>query len=184
MQSDLWPKIKKGIKQHLAKIYTDNKSTLKAEHWVANPDDGTYDMDGIRSQRPANILVADWDAQIAFWFDPKNIESSATQEYPSLIETYFDTHTVDGVFLRDEERLLYANHGHCLPGQAAGDIPGVGRVLAGRGRDVLVSLEPRCTHTADVDELKRTNKQLKKQMDMIMKVVRSDEKMSQLLTQL
>ncbi|GKA12721.1 zinc finger, PHD-type containing protein [Tanacetum coccineum] len=49
MQSDLWPKIKKGIEQHLAKIYTDNKSSLKAEHWVANPEDGTYDVEGIRS---------------------------------------------------------------------------------------------------------------------------------------
>nr|GEU65277.1 hypothetical protein [Tanacetum cinerariifolium] len=32
MQSDLWPKIKKGIEQHLANIYTDNKSASKAEH--------------------------------------------------------------------------------------------------------------------------------------------------------
>nr|GEY62561.1 hypothetical protein [Tanacetum cinerariifolium] len=44
MQSNLWPKIKKGIEQDLAKIYTDNMSSLKAEHWVANPDDGTYNM--------------------------------------------------------------------------------------------------------------------------------------------
>ncbi|GJU20931.1 hypothetical protein Tco_1154273 [Tanacetum coccineum] len=205
VQSDLWPKIKKGIEQYLAKIYTDNKSSLKAEHWVANPDGRTYDVEGIRSRCPANISVADWDAQITFWSDPKNVawcaqnarnqakstvicrqgsrslaalrdrqmESSATREYPSLIQTYFDTHTVDGVFLRDEERLLYIMA-----------IPGVGRVLAGRGKDVLMSPEPRCTHTDDVDELKRTNKQLKKQMDMIMKVVRSDDKMSQLLTQL
>ncbi|GKB26651.1 hypothetical protein Tco_0866052, partial [Tanacetum coccineum] len=69
-------------------------------------------------------------------------------------------------------------------GKQQGHIPSVGRVLAGRGRDVLVLLEPQRTHTTDVDELKRTNKQLKKQMDMIMKVVRSDDKMSQLLTQL
>nr|GEV38477.1 hypothetical protein [Tanacetum cinerariifolium] len=55
----------------------------------------------------------------------------------------------------------------------------VGFWLDMAGRDVL---EPRCTHTADVDELK--NKQLKKHMDMIMKVVRSDDKMSQMLTQL
>nr|GEY80235.1 hypothetical protein [Tanacetum cinerariifolium] len=41
VQSDLWPKIKKGIEQHLAKIYTDNNSSLKAEHWVVNPDDET-----------------------------------------------------------------------------------------------------------------------------------------------
>nr|GFB61275.1 hypothetical protein [Tanacetum cinerariifolium] len=35
------------------------------------------------------------------------IESSATREYSSLIQTYFDTHTIDSVFLRDKERLLY-----------------------------------------------------------------------------
>nr|GEZ62060.1 hypothetical protein [Tanacetum cinerariifolium] len=34
-------------------------------------------------------------------------ESFETREYPSLIQTYFDTHSVDGVFLQDEERLLY-----------------------------------------------------------------------------
>ncbi|GJZ76293.1 hypothetical protein Tco_0640758, partial [Tanacetum coccineum] len=101
-----------------------------------------------------------WDAQIAFWSDPKNaarcaqnarnqekrtiicrqgsrslvvlrdvqMESSETREYPSLIHTYFDTHTVDDIFLRDEERLLY-------------------------GRDVHMSPEPQCTHTADFNEL-------------------------------
>ncbi|GJU53232.1 hypothetical protein Tco_1226946 [Tanacetum coccineum] len=37
----------------------------------------------------------------------RQMESSATREYPSLIQTNFDTHIVDGVFLRDEERLLY-----------------------------------------------------------------------------
>nr|GEW50132.1 hypothetical protein [Tanacetum cinerariifolium] len=35
------------------------------------------------------------------------MERSETREYPSLIQTYFDTHIVDCVFLRDEERLLY-----------------------------------------------------------------------------
>ncbi|GJS29930.1 reverse transcriptase domain-containing protein [Tanacetum coccineum] len=59
VQSNLWPKIKKGIEQHLAKIYTDNKSMLKADHWVKNPEDGTYDVEAIRSRRPANISAAD-----------------------------------------------------------------------------------------------------------------------------
>nr|GEY15872.1 hypothetical protein [Tanacetum cinerariifolium] len=118
---------------------------------------------------------------------------------PSLIQTYFVTHTVDVVFLRDEERLLYEEmlrlHGLGTYtddqimaivrwGKQRGHILGVGRVLTGRGRDVLLSPEPRCMHTVDVDELKRTNKQLKKQMDMIMKLVRCDDKMFQLLTQL
>ncbi|GKB28940.1 gag-pol polyprotein [Tanacetum coccineum] len=71
MQSDHSPDIYKGIHQQLAKIYTDNKLALKKEHWVAKLD-GTYDVEVIRSRRPANISQADWDAQIRFWLDPKN----------------------------------------------------------------------------------------------------------------
>ncbi|GJW31866.1 hypothetical protein Tco_0051898 [Tanacetum coccineum] len=45
-------------------------------------------------------------------------QSSVTQEYPSLIQTFFDTHTVDGVFLRDEDRRLYARVSPMMsPGQ-------------------------------------------------------------------
>nr|GEW43536.1 hypothetical protein [Tanacetum cinerariifolium] len=40
------------------------------------------------------------------------MQSSATQEYPSLIQTFFDTHTVGGVFLRDEDRRLYLQSQH------------------------------------------------------------------------
>nr|GEX84499.1 hypothetical protein [Tanacetum cinerariifolium] len=35
-------------------------------------------------------------------------QSLATQKYPSLIDTFFVTHTVNGVFTRDEDRLIYA----------------------------------------------------------------------------
>ncbi|GJV65718.1 hypothetical protein Tco_1476546 [Tanacetum coccineum] len=130
---------------------------------------------------------------------PSEIGSSETREYPSLIQSFFDTHTGGGVFLRDEDRCLYEEMQRLQAlgeytddqimvivrkGKQRGHIPGVGRVLAGRDKDVLDVPEPRCNHTFDVDELKRNNKQLKKQMDMIMKVVRSDDKMSQLLTQL
>ncbi|GJU50374.1 hypothetical protein Tco_1219929 [Tanacetum coccineum] len=48
IQSKLWSKIKKGIEQHMAKIYVDNKSALKKEHWVLKPD-GTRDVAEIRS---------------------------------------------------------------------------------------------------------------------------------------
>ncbi|GKE45176.1 retrotransposon protein, putative, ty3-gypsy subclass [Tanacetum coccineum] len=179
MQSPLWPKIQKGIEQQLAKIYTDNKSALKHDHWVLKPD-GTLDEEGIRSRRPPNITPADWDKQIAFWLDPKNLaraaqnarnrakstvicrqgsrslavlrdmqmESSATREYPSLIQTYFDTHTVDGVFLRDEERLLYEE---MLRLKDLGPQHAFG-VLEGQARDVLAIPESRCTHTTDADE--------------------------------
>nr|GFC06053.1 hypothetical protein [Tanacetum cinerariifolium] len=47
MQSELWPDIMKGIDQHLGKIYTDNKSSLKRDYWIKNPDDETYDVEAI-----------------------------------------------------------------------------------------------------------------------------------------
>ncbi|GKC31251.1 hypothetical protein Tco_1038545 [Tanacetum coccineum] len=59
MQSELWPEIRKGIDQHLGKIYTDNKSSLKKDYWVKNPNDETYDAEAIRSRRPTNISAED-----------------------------------------------------------------------------------------------------------------------------
>ncbi|GKB28537.1 hypothetical protein Tco_0867938 [Tanacetum coccineum] len=130
LQSPNWPKIQKGIEQQLAKIYTNNKLALKHEHWLLKPD-RMPDEEGIRSN-PLKMLETGQRARSYDGRDPghllsSEICSSATREYPSLIQTYFDTHTVDGVFLRDEERLLYA-------------------------RDVLAIPEPRCRHTTDVDE--------------------------------
>ncbi|GJZ84624.1 hypothetical protein Tco_0649963 [Tanacetum coccineum] len=39
MQSELWPEIRKGIDQHLGKIYKDKKSSLKRDYLVKKPDD-------------------------------------------------------------------------------------------------------------------------------------------------
>ncbi|GKD85293.1 hypothetical protein Tco_1356447, partial [Tanacetum coccineum] len=71
MQSKLWQKIQKGVEQHLAKVYVNNKSSLKKEHWVLSPD-GTYDVEGIRSRPPPNIKQPDWNMQIDYWLDLKN----------------------------------------------------------------------------------------------------------------
>ncbi|GJX01469.1 retrotransposon protein, putative, ty3-gypsy subclass [Tanacetum coccineum] len=191
MQSQRWADINAGIQQHLQKLYNTNKASLKAAHWVINPETGTYDVETIRQGRPESITPADWDAQIAFWNDPRNqaraaqnrqnrakstvvcrqgsrslarlrdemMASSETREYPSLIDTFFVTHTVNGVFIRDEDRAIYeemvrlralgSNTESGVPytdeeinamarkGKQRGHLPGVGRVLPGRARDVL-----------------------------------------------
>nr|GEV58037.1 hypothetical protein [Tanacetum cinerariifolium] len=70
-------------------------------------------------------------------------QSSATQEYSSPIDTFFVAHTVNGVFTRDEDRLVYEMRRleatgtytddkiNCLArrGKQRGHIPDVGRVL-------------------------------------------------------
>ncbi|GJY66141.1 probable flavin-containing monooxygenase 1 [Tanacetum coccineum] len=180
MESDRWPQIYAGIQQHLQKIYNGKKAALKERYWVPE-EDGTYDLERIRRGRPSHISEVDWDAQLAFWNDPKNLaraaqnkqnrakskvvcrqgsrsiaalqdmhmETSATREYPSLIHTFFLTHTVGGVFLNPEDKALYdemlrlqglgSNTSTGVPytedeimaivreGKQRGHIPGVGR---------------------------------------------------------
>nr|GEW38632.1 hypothetical protein [Tanacetum cinerariifolium] len=52
--------------------WDDKKTLMPLAHWVINPETGTYDVESIRRRRPQNITSADWDAQIAFWNDPRN----------------------------------------------------------------------------------------------------------------
>ncbi|GJX76227.1 hypothetical protein Tco_0323038 [Tanacetum coccineum] len=70
-------------------------------------------------------------------------------------------------------------------GRQWGHILGVGRVLAGHGTDAISINEPRCMHTdADIDEVKEDNKRLRKELSLLRSVVKSDNRMSQLFTQL
>ncbi|GJT07219.1 RNA-directed DNA polymerase, eukaryota [Tanacetum coccineum] len=235
MESDRWPLIYAAIQQHLQKIYNGKKAALKERHWIPDSD-GTYDLERIRLSRPSHISEVNWDAQIAFWNDPKNraratqnkqnrakskvvcrqgsrsiaalrdmhMESSATREYPSLIHTFFLTHTVNGVFLNPEDKALYeemlrlqglgSNTETGVPytedeimaivrgGKQRGHIPGVGRVLPGQG--TVIPPPPPCTHSSDVVKLKKREKVLTRQVNMFMKLFRSDDKFSQMLTQL
>ncbi|GJU97341.1 hypothetical protein Tco_1326612 [Tanacetum coccineum] len=53
------------------------------------------------------------------------------------------------------------------------------------GRGAISINEPRAMYTdADVDEIKKDNKRLRKELDLLRTVVRSDDWMSQLLTRL
>nr|GEX10206.1 RNA-directed DNA polymerase, eukaryota [Tanacetum cinerariifolium] len=116
MQSQRWTNINAGIQQHFQKLYNTNKASLKAAHWVINLDTGTYDVDSIRQRRtkpePLKIAKTGQRARSYAGRDPGHllafeIRCSSTREYPSLIHTFFVTHTVGGVFVRDEDRALY-----------------------------------------------------------------------------
>nr|GEY22078.1 F-box domain, leucine-rich repeat domain, L domain-like protein [Tanacetum cinerariifolium] len=69
-------------------------------------------------------------------------QSSTTQEYPSLINTFFVAHTVNAVFTRDEDHIIYEEMRRlettstytddeinrlARRGKQRGHIPGVGR---------------------------------------------------------
>nr|GEY81012.1 hypothetical protein [Tanacetum cinerariifolium] len=60
------------------------------------------------------------------------MESSATWEYPSLIHTFFVTHTVNRVFTRDEDRVIYApKPRRVCPTMKKRSMPGLERASSG-----------------------------------------------------
>ncbi|GJY20292.1 hypothetical protein Tco_0392858 [Tanacetum coccineum] len=157
MKSDRWPLIYAAIQQHLQKIYNGKKAALKERHWIPDSD-GTYYLERI-DYTSSNIFRAkSYADRLPVYCPPFEIchmESSATREYPSLIHTFFLTHTVNGVFLNPEDKALYeemlrlqglgSNTETGVPytedeimaivrgGKQRGHIPGVGRVLPGQG---------------------------------------------------
>nr|GEV34462.1 hypothetical protein [Tanacetum cinerariifolium] len=148
-------------------------------------------------------VLTEWKAAIVTKIRKK---SSATREYPLLIHTFFVTHIVGGVFTRDEDQAIYeemlrlqglgSNTPSGVPytekeinalarkDKQRGHLPGVGRVFSGRATDVLSPPSPQCTHnSADVKKLKKKNKYLTKQVNLMNKLFRNGDKFSQMLNQ-
>nr|GEW41993.1 hypothetical protein [Tanacetum cinerariifolium] len=163
----------------------------------AEPD-GTRDVEGIRSRPPPNIKQLNWDKQIDYWLDAKNA-TRAFQNAPgkeqgllpigipiTCCHPRYAGGDAEAQGFRHQFADMHALHRGLDNGHnSSGYILDVGRVLVGRGRGVISINEPRCTHTdADVDEVKEENKKLKKELNMLMTVVRSDDRTSQLLMQL
>nr|GFC58813.1 hypothetical protein [Tanacetum cinerariifolium] len=111
------------------------------------------------------------------------------------IHTFFLTHTVGGVFFNPKDKALYApTPPRVLPtlrmrswplfrgGKQRGHILGVGRVLPGQG--MVIPPPSQSTHSADIARLKKHEKRLMKQVNMFMMLFKSDDKFSQMLTQL
>nr|GEY50316.1 hypothetical protein [Tanacetum cinerariifolium] len=144
--------------------YTDDQNMAM----VKNHNDETYDVEAIRSRRPANIFVEDWDAQIRFWSDPKNMAwcaQNARNRAKSIVAAYSCGTRID-IYIGDGEAIGSRHYtddqimAMVRRDKQHGHSSGVDRVLARRGKDVLDVLVPRCSHTSDVNELKRSNKHL------------------------
>nr|GEW96076.1 F-box domain, leucine-rich repeat domain, L domain-like protein [Tanacetum cinerariifolium] len=157
MKSPDWTEINAGIQQHLQKAYNTNKAAFKAQHWVIDPTTWTYNVEKIRRERPENaqnrqnrakstVISRQGSRSLARLRDEMR-QTSTTQEYPSLIDTFFVAHTVNGEFLRDEDRRIYEEMRRleamgtytddeinrlARGGKQRGHIAGVGRVLPAR----------------------------------------------------
>ncbi|GJV72793.1 hypothetical protein Tco_1492788 [Tanacetum coccineum] len=105
-----------------------------------------------------------------------------TQEYPSLIDTFWGTHTVDGVFSKDEDRRIYEEmkrleatgeytedeiNALARGGKLRGHIPGVGRVLPSRA-----------TSRPSMPAPDKSLKSMHRKVDFMMSLFISDSKYS------
>ncbi|GJQ97876.1 hypothetical protein Tco_0009015, partial [Tanacetum coccineum] len=165
MESDRWPLIYAAIQQHLQKIYNGKKAALKERHWIPDSD-GTYDLERIRLSRPSHISEVNWDAQIAFWNDPKN-RARATQNKQNRAKSKVEemprlqglgSNTKTGVPYTEDEIMAIIGGG-----KKRGHIPDVGRVLPGQG--TVIPPPPPCTHSSDVVKLKKREKVLTRQWE-------------------
>nr|GEU90263.1 hypothetical protein [Tanacetum cinerariifolium] len=144
-------------------------------------------------------------------------QTSTTQEYPSLIDTFFMAHTVNGEFLRDEDRRIYEKMRR-LETMGTYTDDEINRLARGgvvtkqldsaKGKDTyymqkdeMLRLQGLGSNTPTgvpytEDEimaivrggkqlgLKKREKLLTKQVTIFMRLFRSDDKFSQMLTQL
>nr|GEU71308.1 hypothetical protein [Tanacetum cinerariifolium] len=176
MESPDWTEFNAGIQQHLQKAYNTNKAAFKAQHWVIDPTTETYNVKKIRRARAENITTSEWDKQ-----------SSTTQEYPSLIDTFFMAHTVNGKFLRVEDRCIYEEMRRLKAtstytddeinrlargGKQRWHILGVGRVLP-----------TRATASPSTSAHESTLNSLHKKVDFMMSIFKSDSKYSDMFSQ-
>ncbi|GKA68345.1 hypothetical protein Tco_0768262 [Tanacetum coccineum] len=132
------------------------------------------------------ITPADWDAQLAFWNDPRNQARAAqnrqnrakstVNEMLRLQRLGFITET--GVPYTEEEIIAIVRKG-----KQRGHLPGVGRVLSGRAMGGCPPPPQSTVDPVDVKKLKKSNKRLTKQVKMMMRLFRSDDKFSQMLDQ-
>ncbi|GJU89915.1 hypothetical protein Tco_1302338 [Tanacetum coccineum] len=145
------------------KIEPEKKAGVMGNLRIIQPD-GTHDVEGIRSRPPPNIKQSDWDKQIDFWLDPKNAaraaqnaQNQAKSKEAMLRLRDLGPNTPTGVPYTEDQIMAMVRKG-----KQRGHIYGVGKVLSGQGRDVISINEPRCTHSANVDEVKAENKKLRK----------------------
>ncbi|GJT64822.1 hypothetical protein Tco_1016302, partial [Tanacetum coccineum] len=116
--------------------------------------DGTYNLERIRQSRPSHI---------------SEDELLRLQGLGSNTET--------GVPYTEDEIMAIVRGG-----KQRGHIPGVGRFLP--GQRTVIPPSPPCKHSSDVSKLKRREKVLTCEVNMFMKLFRSDDKFSQMLSQL
>ncbi|GJT10418.1 hypothetical protein Tco_0857460 [Tanacetum coccineum] len=157
------------LHMHLQKAYNYQQGSFMAKFGKGRPTTGSYDW------RRSGGHVRGGDYR----------QASDTQEYPSLIDTFWRTHTVDEVFPKDEDRRIYEEmkrleatgeytedeiNALARGGKLRGHIPGMGRVLPSRATSA--------TSRSSMPAPNKSLKSMHRNVDFMMSLFRSDSKYS------
>ncbi|GJV56408.1 F-box domain containing protein [Tanacetum coccineum] len=182
MESPDWTEINAGIQQHLQKAYNTNKAAFKAQ-LSRNIARAAQNQ---QNRAKSTVISRQGSRSLARLRDEMR-QSSGTQEYPSLIDTFFVAHTVNGEFLQDEDHVIYEEMRRleatgtytddeinrlARRGKQRGHIPGVGRVLPARA-----------TAGPSTPASESTLNSLHKKVDFMMSLFKSDSKYSDMFSQ-
>nr|GEZ67298.1 acidic leucine-rich nuclear phosphoprotein 32 family member A [Tanacetum cinerariifolium] len=111
MKSPDWTEINAGIQQHLEKARA-RPENITASEWDKyiqfwnDPRNNSRAAQNWQNRAKSTVISRQGSRSLARLRDEMR-QSSTTQEYPSLIDTFFVAHTVNGEFLRDEGRRIY-----------------------------------------------------------------------------
>nr|GEY62928.1 hypothetical protein [Tanacetum cinerariifolium] len=174
IESPDWTEIHVGIQQHLKKVYNTNKAAFKAQHWVIDPTNGTYNVEKIRRGRPQNITTDEWDKGRA-----QPLRSTRRSLTPSSWHTLL-TGNFFGMRTDEEMRRLEATGTYtddeishlAKGGKQRGHILGVGRVLS-----ALATTSP------STPAHESTLNSLHKKVDFMTSLFKSDSKYSDMFSQ-
>nr|GEV46961.1 hypothetical protein [Tanacetum cinerariifolium] len=156
MESPDWTKI------HATSSSTCKKHTIPTR-LLSRPSTGNIARAAQNQQNRAKstVISRQGSRSLAHLRDEMR-QSSTTQEYPWLIDTFFVAHTVNGEFLWDDDRR----------GKQRWHIPGVGRVLPARA-----------TASPSTPAHESTLNSLHKKVDFMMRLFKSDSKYSDMFSQ-
>ncbi|GJS78142.1 putative mitochondrial protein [Tanacetum coccineum] len=139
MQSQRWTDINAGIQQYLQKLYNTNKASLKAAHWVINPETGTNQARAVQNcqNRAKSTVVCRQGSQSLARLPENQIDGELSHSGEEMLRLQaLGSNTPLGVPYTDEEINALARKG-----KQRGHLPGVGRVLPGRATDWFGDVE-------------------------------------------
>nr|GFB13337.1 F-box domain, leucine-rich repeat domain, L domain-like protein [Tanacetum cinerariifolium] len=186
-----WTEINAGIQQHLQNAQ-ERSENITASEWDKyiefwNDPRNIARAAQNRQNRSKSTAISRQGPRSLARLRDEMMQTSTTQEYLSLIDTFFVAHTVNGEFLRDEDRRIYEEMRRleamgtytddeinrlARGGKQRGHIAGVGRLLPARA-----------TASPSTPAHDSTLNSLHKKVDFMMSIFKSDSKYSDMFSQ-